>query len=861
MYWYYSGDIWLLIVGALCTAPLIAFAWPRRGLPTVPYFLAGASLIFVWCVLAILELSATNLRLREGLANALYIPIPFACYLWLLFAFSFSRRKQLLKWRYMLVLGAIPTLTMVMALTNPYHHLMFGDGALHAVNGTNFLLRPFHAWFWVHTVYSYAIVCVGSIIIVMYVLKRGIAYRRQGMVMIAGSVLPFIANGLYLGFREQFMHLDVTPVAMALATALFAWGIFKYQLIDLTPIARSTLFDCTDDVVFVLDTQERIVSVNPAAKRMLDLPGKGVLGEFYKDVIPAPLNALDLMTLYPVEIAHTINEREMVFQAYSKPILSGTEEPLGRLLSLHDISALKANESALIQSKEDAEAATRAKGEFLATMSHEIRTPMNAVLGFTTLLTDTPLDRKQRGYADTIQSSGQALLSLIDDILDYSKIEAGKITIEQYPVTVHTFIESALESIAEKAVQKDVELAYWIDPGVPATIEADLGRMRQVMLNLLSNAIKFTERGEINIHVTCEEVPAHVAHPYVVRFSVSDTGIGIAPGRHEDIFEPFTQADSSTTRRYGGTGLGLAICKKLCAMMGGDIWVKSQKGEGSTFHFTLTAHQMAEWHATGVQQIQLSHTKALIASTHATRRLWLADSCKTWGMEVEVVESGHAALDLIRKSRRFDVLILDHDSYALDAPHLARVIRSHRIKTPCLLISPLTLEEDTDRQKVVTIRKPVKISELLEGVNRCLIGFFPEEETAPVFDESLGASNPLNILVAEDDDINQELARLFFHRMGYTPDFVSNGWQAVEAVNKHAYDAVFMDLYMPEMDGLEATRSILNRVGEKPRIIAMTASVTQYDRELAEAAGMSGFLTKPLQVEELAQTLRELHTT
>ena len=858
MFWYYSSDIWYFVFGILCAAPLILYALPRRNLPTVPYFIAGAILITLWCVLAALEISATDLRLREGLANALYVPVPFAALMWLLFAMSFTRRTWVFHWNPIALLAAIPIITMILALTNPDHWFMFGPGILHAENGALYLLRPFHTWFWIHTAYSYLLIITGSALITSYVFHRGPIHHRQGAIMVIGALLPFFANILYLGFRSEFMRVDMTPVALSVSLALFAWGLFKYKLFDLVPIARSTLFDCTDDLVIILDTQERIVDLNPAATDVLGLSVHTIKGEILDDKSPYPLDILTQNATFPKDLVLRHGHTDEFYTAYSKSITNKKSENLGRLLTLHNISNIKQNEVDLIKAKEEAEHATQAKSDFLATMSHEIRTPMNAVLGFTSLLLDTKLDGEQRSYTDTIHISGNALLKLIDDILDFSKIEAGKITIEQHPIAIHAAIEDALESISEKAAHKGIELSYYIDSNVPRVILGDSIRIQQIMLNLLSNAIKFTHKGEINIQVSADSIPTTILENFVLRFSIQDTGIGIPRSRLDHIFDSFTQADSSTTRKYGGTGLGLAICKKLCAMMGGSIEVNSQEGEGSTFQFTIAVKEIAEIINPSSIQHQFHQKRVLIVSTNSTRRKWLSLQCNSLGMQVQTASTAHGALSFIQESV-FDIIVLDHDSYALDALHLSKVVRSQRVVCPILLITPLTIPHIHEQYHTIKIHKPVKLNIFLDSLNKCIHGEFSiKRPSESQFDLGMAKKHPLNILVAEDDQMNQELARLFFQRMGYTPDFVSNGHQAIEAVSRRVYDAIFMDIYMPEMDGLTATRSILSKPGSNPYIIAMTASVTENDRKRCQAAGMHGFISKPIQVTELADTLKQI---
>ena len=858
MYWYYSSDIWYFVFGILCAAPLTLYALPRRNLTTVPYFIAGAILITFWCILAALESSVTDLRLREGIANALYIPVPFTALMWLLFAMSFTRRTWVFHWNSIALLSAIPTITMVLALTNPDHYFMFGPGTLHAENGALFLLRPFHAWFWIHTAYSYLLILTGSVLIISYVLSRGPIHHRQGATMVVGALLPFIANILYLGFRSDFMRADLTPVALSVSLALFAWGLFKYNLFDLAPIARSTLFDCTDDLVVILDTQERIVDLNPAASAALGLSTQNMKGEKLTDQSPYPLDILTKETTFPKDLVLRLNDTDEFYTAYSKSITNKKNEHLGRLLTLHNISSIKEKEVDLIKAKEEAEYATQAKSDFLATMSHEIRTPMNAVLGFTSLLLDTNLNGEQRSYTDTIHVSGNSLLKLIDDILDFSKIEAGKVTIERHPIPVYDAIENAIESISEKAAHKGIELSYYIAPDVPRVILGDRVRIQQILLNLLSNAIKFTNSGEINILVGCDSKPASIFDNYIIRFAIQDTGIGIAQNRLNHIFDSFTQADSSTTRKYGGTGLGLAICKKLCSMMGGTIEVESKEGMGSTFQFTIAVKEITEIVSPTSIKHQFNRKKILLASSNATRLHWLALQCNSLSMDVQTASSAHSALSLIQQ-KAFDVILLDHDSYALDALHLAKVIRNQRIICPILLITPLTIPHINEQYHTLNLHKPIKLDAFLESLNKCVNGeFHIKSHSESRFDLNMAKKHPLSILVAEDDQMNQELARLFFQRMGYTPDFVSNGHQAIEAVNRRDYDAIFMDIYMPEMDGLTATRSILSKAESNPYIIAMTASVTEKDRRRCQDAGMHGFISKPIQVEELADTLKQI---
>ncbi len=860
MHWYYSSGVWFYIFGIVCTKALLVYAWPRRNLKTVPLFLGGVLLVSLWCLIEALQLSSADLVVRTWLTNALYIPIPFALLLWFFFAVSFANYAWAFRWQVIVSLAILPTITMVMSLTDPFHHLMFGEAQFETQNGVLAFVRPYHFWFWVHTVYSYILFVAGSAIIIHYVIKSGPLFFRQGIVMIIGALLPFVANLIYLGLNgSSSIQVDPTSVALSLACAFFAWGIFKNKLLELIPIARSTLFEWTDDVVLIVDVNERIVDINPAASTLLDWPAKNLVGQTLNANCPHPFGELSGITSFPAELKFYGEDGEVHFKVFVKSLYNKKKERLGRLLTLHNITSMKQNEMALIKAKEVAENATRAKSDFLATMSHEIRTPMNAVLGFASLLLDTKLDSEQRSYSETIDISGRSLLRLIDDILDFSKIEAGKVTIERHPIIVHSMVEEAMDSISEKAAQAGIELSYFVDINVPSVIEGDPARIQQVLMNLLGNAIKFTHKGEISVHVDCEDIPARFGDDFQLRFQVHDTGIGIPANRIEHIFDSFTQADSSTTRQYGGTGLGLTICKRLCERMGGEISVRSKLKEGSVFSFSVQVRDIPELAYLQNTDQRFEDKRVLLISTNQTRRQWLATQCGLNGMSVVTGDTVHKALNLVH-NQVFDLIVLDHDSFGLDAFHLAKIIRGQRIVWPILLIAPLFLPSFNEWYQTITIKKPVKLEQFFDAVYKCIHGEFSvPSEPASIFEKGLASRHPLHILVAEDDQMNQELARLFFSRMGYSPDIVSNGSQAVEAVKQHKYDAIFMDLYMPEMDGLTATRSILSRSSPSPQIIAMTASVTEDDREKCKAAGMDGFISKPIQVEELAETLQRIY--
>ena len=421
MVWAYSHDIWYFLASAIVTVSLFIYGLPRRDYPTVSYFLIGTALIAIWCILSCFEILAVIPNIREGISNAMYLSISFTCVLWFLFSLSFTRRQSWLSYRIQLLLCLIPTITTILALTNSMHGWMFGDSQISFETGNMVLIKEYRTWFWIHTVYSYSIVILGSGFIISFVLDKDRVSRRQGYIMILGAVFPFIANLMFLRFRAQFMYLDMTPVAMTCACVFFAWGLFKYRLFDLLPLARSTAFGLIDDPVFILDTQTRVVDCNSAAVLFLDSPRDEFINQPFTQLVSLPTNILEPDSPSSIEISQPSEHGPEYYFIRSKSILTIKQEHLGFLVNVTDITPLKRNETALRRAKEQAEEATQFKSDFLATMSHEIRTPMNGVLGFTSLLLDTRLDNEQRNYVDTIRKSGKTLLNLIDDILDFFK--------------------------------------------------------------------------------------------------------------------------------------------------------------------------------------------------------------------------------------------------------------------------------------------------------------------------------------------------------------------------------------------------------------------------------------------------------
>ena len=647
--------------------------------------------------------------------------------------------------------------------------------------------------------------------------------------------------------------------------------------------------------LFYKDISGVYLGGNTAFCDYLGHPKAEVFGHTVFDLAPAELAKIyheaDLSLIrqnakqeYETKVKHTDGSlRDVIF--YKAPYSNIDGSPAGLIGTIFDITERKLVANELLQAKMDAESANIAKSSFLASMSHEIRTPMNGVIGMTSLLLETELTDEQQGYAEIIHKSGESLLALINNILDLSKIAAGKVDIETLDFDLRTTVEDTAEMLAMRASAAGLELICLVDPLIPSSLKGDPGRLRQIITNLAGNAIKFTHNGEVEISA---ELESDQGESVIIRFSVRDTGIGIPENRRAAVFDPFTQADGSTTRKYGGTGLGLSISKQLAELMGGEIGIESEEGKGSTFWFTARFDkQTSEVSKTSevLERAEITSTRVLVVDVNATNRTLMATLLNSWGCRLETAANCDTALMLLHKATLmndpFRIALLDQMLPGIDGLETGRRIKADPLLKSTLLIMVKSLGQRGDAAVLEQVgftaylTKPVRQSQLYDCI-ALVLNRAKQTSEVSTLEAGLNKTSEVSkgivtrhtvaenfkhsqhrILLAEDNIINQEVAQSILHKLGYKADVVFNGLEAVKALSLTNYDLVLMDCQMPEMDGFEATaiiRDIKSAVlNHAVPIIALTANAMSKDREDCLKAGMSDYLPKPVKKAELAE--------
>ena len=644
-------------------------------------------------------------------------------------------------------------------------------------------------------------------------------------------------------------------------------------------LSRS-LIDSIPDIIFYMNENGVYLACNQAFEKYVNKTRREIIGKTDSDLFPPELienhrfHCAKMLSFPEIcqygEVLEYPDGSIVAVDTLISPLLNDAGKIIGIIGVSRDISERKQGEEELRQAKESAEQAAKAKTQFLATMSHEIRTPINGVLGMTQLLASTKLTPEQQKYVRTIDISGNTLLTVINDILDFSKIESGKLEIDNQPLDIRACIENVYDVLATKAHDKNIDLLYFIEPEIPTYIIGDETRINQILMNLVNNGIKFTKKGEVCIRVSPEKIDS-IDHEqdFKLNISVSDTGIGINEEKLNRLFKPFSQGDSSTTRRYGGTGLGLAICSRLVKLMGGKIWVESAENQGSTFFFTIKTKVAPEqpklYRNKHIPEIK--NKRVLLVDDNQTNLEILIWQCQQWQMLPIATDSAKEALSWVERGDLFDLAILDMAMPEMDGITLACELQKLKSQDELPLILLTSLGKNHEDAELINqkfsayISKPVKQSTLFNTIVNIFASVkqsyhkLPEKKVE--IDHKLAEKLPLKILLAEDNLINQEFAKAILEKMGYKIDVVSNGREAVTASKKQDYDIIFMDVQMPEMDGLEATKEIIQQLPleKRPKILAMTANAMQDDKDKCLQAGMNDYISKPVKIDLIHQML------
>lgn len=757
MYWQYTPYVWIYAVAALLGCGMAWYAMRHRDIPgAMPFAILQLSAA-LWSVANVFEGSRTDLPTILFFSNLAFIGISPIAPATLGIALQYTGKNLWLTRKKLIWLALIPAITILLSWTNTWHGLIRQNVTLKIAGRLTVLSSTPGPWYWVHTAYAYVLAFVSLWVLAAALRHCARPLRRQLFVLIAALLIILGGNiARHVGLLPLPSHISSTFFVPG--GAVFMLGLFRFKLFDIAPVARDIIFENLTDSVIVLDAKNRIVDMNPSARKLFGRRTHNAVGQSGRVLFGSRPELIDLyrdVIEKRDEITIENGGAKYSFDLRISPLHDRRGRLTGRLIVLSDITSRKKVEEELREAKLTAESATRAKSEFLAMMSHEIRTPMNAVLGIADLMLATETDPVRCDLMQTIHQSGESLLTIINDVLDFTKIESGKMELESRPFDIRQCVEQSLDLLSSKAAEKGLGLSCIVSDNTPAVIMGDVTRLKQILVNLVGNALKFTECGEIVVKVSSRKAQPQNAQPqdpqpkddlWEIQFAVRDTGIGIPHDRLDRLFQLFSQVDTSTTRKYGGTGLGLAICKRLSELMGGTIWVESEgvPGKGSTFYFTIA--------------------------------------------------SG-----------------------------------SHTVEEPTAPNAQTPADASSSKPKV---------------------------------DDKMAERLPLRILLAEDNPINQKVAQHTLARLGYRADIAGNGLEVLEACSNRTYDVVLMDMHMPEMDGVEATRLLRHRfpADQMPVIVAVTADAMQGDRERFLERGMDYYISKPLRIEDLIHVLLQCRT-
>ncbi len=849
---------------------LAAYSNLRKTVPAArPFGLLSVG-IGLYTLFYLFETISIPLNVKEVFYTLKYLGITMMPIGFLWFTLEYTGRKSNFFRRWLHFTGVVSGIIWLSVATNPLHSGFYRDA--HLEIHQSFIVMAFQPGtiFYIYMIYAIGMALACLAFLVDYFFRTSFYRRQQVLILLTGAVLPLLTGVSLLLSSTPWRNIHLTSLAFAVSVPILSLGVFRYRLLDVVPEVRTLILEGMDDSVIVINRTGRIVDLNPAAERFLGIAMReaiGVpLGEYFPEWETLSRQAAEAER-YETELEIRRGDEPKILRLSSWQMSTWWGGSAGRLILLRDISDFRQMEKRLRQAKEAAEEATRAKSLFLANMSHEIRTPINAVLGMTSLLLNTRLSEEQSDYVQAIRTAGSTLLNVINEVLDYSKIEAGRVQLQEESFDLEICLEDALEMVAPQASSRGLNLTFWVEPQVACRLRGDEGRLRQILVNLLANAVKFTETGWVQLSV--EQIGGRDADGRVqLHFRVTDTGIGIPAERLPLLFEEFSQAGNEISQRYGGTGLGLAICRRLVEAMGGKIWAESQPGQGSTFQFVLPFGYDLPMPAFP----QLKGKKLLILSADENTRRMLESFAARRGMEA-LAPVGHAqALAMLEQTPAYDVGVVDQHWQGMQGrqefPQAWKYLT--RLGRPWLLVkrygSPKIIEKDEENFTAI-LYSPIKFSHLSTLLEQHFAeSSLQRREKRPNAGSLLNGISefslryPLRVLVVDDNALNRKVVLLFLQQLGYTPEGAASGSEALTLLQSQSYDLVLLDIQMAEMDGLETARQIRSLLPpeQQPYLAALTAFTFEDMQQQALEAGMDECLHKPLTLDQLKKVIRKV---
>ncbi len=853
------------------------YYWQFRQIKEVQFFSLLTSAMAVWTFGYLWELGSISISQKMFWARFQYFGIVSVPFFFLLFSTYFTKLyTRLFTSNVKFILSLLPITTLIMVWTNQWHHLIWATNAVIQVDGVNYLLLEHGPWFWVNLGVSYSYILAGSFILIRFLRNSPRLYRGQRVFILMSLLIPLIANLVYVLKKPPIPHLDLTPFTFTIACIALALGFFRFPSAVrpfTSDIIRDLLTDLlvenSNDGILVLDAEDIILDLNHMMCHMINISKQDVIGRPFSALqisVPELQNIASINQ--PIEI--TLSE-QITYEIHVKPLVT-LGKVNGRLLTFHNISEHVDHEEILQKAKtivenaqkkaetalKQARFATEAKNNFLNVMSHEIRTPLSAVVGSSNLLRDTPLNAEQQELVGSIGTNSDALLEVINNILEFAKIESGDLQLNNQPFDLQDSLHKMISHFTATAHEKSLTIEWTIEKGLPNFFIGDVVRLRQILSNLISNAIKFTEKGGVVVTVNGEQQADNLVE---LQFAITDTGIGISDTYITNLFKPFNQEDYSLNREQGGIGLGLAISQKLSKLLGGTLWAESKIDQGSTFYFTVVYEKSSQSPVRYLQPSKpsLRAKRLLIIARNAEARRIISREARAAGMTIYVASSTPEA-NYWLNSKTFDGLLIDNNLLNHAEELFIPIIKETHPHTPLILY----LGANTDNQPIDTkpfagfIKDPITTTGLYETLVNILSTTTNAKARQTITANGLSemaSRHPLRVLMVEDNLINQKVIAGLLKRLGYHVEIAQNGQEGVDRLSKEEFDVILMDIQMPVMNGLEATKLIRQDVKKQPHIIAVTANAMEGDREHYLGVGMDDYISKPVKLNVLVDAL------